>query len=210
MLTPDDSTARADWPYGYGMCCCGCGQPSPIIRHNEPTRGLVKGAPFRFIKNHHIRKYRSNEQRLLSRLILRDEESCWEWLGWTDRDGYGEIGQGGRLEGKKKAHRAAYETWIGPIPDGLLVCHTCNNPSCCNPYHLYAGTHEQNMADMDRAGRRPRGEASVHAKITEVDVIEIRRLVDSGVSGREVGARFGLEAEEARRIAKRLRWKHVA
>lgn len=75
---------------------------------------------------------------------------CWIWLGSKTQGGYGLF----RFSGKRAyAHRFTYELTHGSIPDGLHICHTCDNPSCCNPAHLWAGTPVDNMADRDRKGR---------------------------------------------------------
>lgn len=82
---------------------------------------------------------------------------CWIWLGKRDRDGYGEIriSQGGR-KFHARAHRASYETYVGPIPDGLEIDHLCGNTSCVNPRHLEPVTHAENMrrAYVRRAARK--------------------------------------------------------
>jgi len=79
--------------------------------------------------------------------------TCWQWIGSKYRGGYGHFRR--FLDGKwkmYKAHRYAYEYFIGPT-NGLLVCHYCDNPSCVNPEHLWLGTHKQNTKDMENKGR---------------------------------------------------------
>ena len=143
---------------------------------------------------------------------------CWVWTGRRLRRGYGMIAQGA---GKYVlTHRLSYALAYGPIPDGLLVCHHCDNPSCVNPPHLFAGTHADNMADMAAKGRRRdgprirrdgyvRGESHPAAKLTEPQVREIRALVDAGSSRHELAARFGVSRQMVRKIANRQAWTHL-
>ena len=118
---------------------------------------------------------------------------CWEWQG-TTRNGYGRMTIGSRTDGTRKTvstHRLAYELHFGEIPDGMEVCHKCDNRLCVNPYHLFLGTHQDNMDDREQKGRNnpPRGEKHSKAKLTEKDVLAIREK-------RMQGKSFGKLAEE--------------
>lgn len=81
-------------------------------------------------------------------------DECWEWSGCRDSQEYGVLTHGGRTH---RAHRVAYELLVGTIPDGLIICHHCDNPPCCNPNHLYAGTNSENSNDMVSRGRARQG-----------------------------------------------------
>jgi len=76
---------------------------------------------------------------------------CWLWSGKTFEDGYGRLHA--RSIGESRAHRASYHLYRGEIPDGMLVCHTCDTPSCINPDHLFLGAPLDNTADMMAKGR---------------------------------------------------------
>lgn len=94
------------------------------------------------------------------------EEDCWYWKGGHDRYGYGRYLKAGKLVA---VHREMYERTYGPIPEGNVIRHKCDNPGCCNPEHLLAGTQADNMKDKVSRGRTPRvlGLRKVSAEVKE-------------------------------------------
>jgi len=82
------------------------------------------------------------------------DSGCWEWVGSMDRNGYGSFSMNGKSMG---AHRASWLLYEGDIPEGMLLCHKCDNPSCVNPGHLFLGTQSDNMRDAYNKGRIKRG-----------------------------------------------------
>jgi len=98
-------------------------------------------------------------RRFWGKVDIRGPGECWNWQARRNKQGYGHFYV--RIGGKPKtarAHRFAYQLVNGPIPDGMLVLHHCDNPSCCNPTHLFLGTHADNVADMWSKNRGPSGD----------------------------------------------------
>ena len=134
--------------------------------------------------------------------------SCWLWTDKPDTYGYGQF----CLNGKKpRAHRVSYELFEGKIPDGLIVRHTCHNPTCVNPAHLIVGTDLDNSNDKKRAGRqaRQKGEANGRAKLPESAVREIRDLAGRFLQ-RELAEVYGVSPQQIGRIINNKTWKETS
>ena len=96
----------------------------------------------------------------ISQIAERSEDGCWEWDMARRERGYGHV----TLWGKGRlVHRIVYELYRGPVPDDMFVCHTCDNPPCCNPSHLFLGTPKDNARDASRKGKAGCRPWSLHA-----------------------------------------------
>lgn len=132
---------------------------------------------------------------------------CIEWRGCRKPDGYGLVNVDGRT---RRAHRVAYEKVHGPIPDGMFVCHTCDNRGCVNPEHLWLGTPADNMRDMAEKGRArgSRGERHHAAKLTSALVAEIRQRAAVGELQKDLAAEYGVSRSTVSKVATGRLWGH--
>ena len=137
---------------------------------------------------------------LLSKVDKKGEDDCWNWLGYKNKQGYGRtwINDHGYY-----AHRVIFNlafpntiTLNAPesTDDSGFLLHTCDNPSCCNPKHLFVGTHADNMADKVAKGRSPdfSGDKGPRAKLNMTQAREARQLRKDGIPTRELAKRFGI------------------
>jgi hypothetical protein len=145
------------------------------------------------------------KDRLQCKILLNAETGCWEWTAYKLRTGYGTIIIDGIVH---RAHRVSYEVHCGEIPDGLYVCHRCDNPSCINPEHLFLGTQSDNMEDMHSKDRGAdlRGTKHGMAKLADADVIAIR---SANYSADKLASEFGVSKSLIFQIRRRAIWKHI-
>ncbi len=115
------------------------------MHSNRKAKGLDMDAPFGFS--------RPVAERAKAFYTPTTPDQCWEWQGARHRNGYGKIGTGGHTGGTSLAHRVIWAEANGPIPDGMVIMHACDNPPCVNPSHLVIGTQSDNMHDKIRKGR---------------------------------------------------------
>lgn len=163
--------------------------------------------------------------------VAKVDVGCWEWIGTRVPAGYGQI----RFRRKNlSAHRLSYQIHHGHDPGRMSVCHSCDNPSCVRPEHLFLGTQVDNIADAMSKGRvscgakhaatipsgenhwsrlKPerlaRGVQNGRARLTESDVVEIRKLRAAGVARKALAARFHVAPERIWYIATGRGWKCI-
>lgn len=147
------------------------------------------------------------EQRFWAKVDKSGE--CWVWTGWTTPNGYGGMWT---PSGTKhlSAHRFSYELHYGPIPHGMHICHRCDNRVCVRPDHLFLGTPADNIHDAMSKGRSTRGEHVHTAKLTEVQVREIRNRAASGVRRRQLAQEYGVTIYAIKSIVERRSWRHLS
>lgn len=145
--------------------------------------------------------------RLWPRVNIVDSNACWEWQGSKTAAGYG------LLTIKYKNYYAHILAWElsnnQKAPKGSHICHTCDNPSCCNPKHLFLGNAKINRQDAIEKGRDVRGEQHTSAKLTSGNVLEIRELAKQGISHSEIARRFKVSRGAIVDIIYRRTWTHI-
>jgi len=138
-------------------------------------------------------------------------DGCWHWTGAKTGRGYGSMRVGHKSTG---AHRISYELFKGPIGD-LHVCHTCDNPLCVNPDHLWLGTNADNVADREAKGRMKspvigkKGSTNPFSKLTEAEIPKIRKLRNDGMTAKVIAAEFGVSESAIDNVIYGNAWTHV-
>lgn len=147
------------------------------------------------------------EERFWSKVDRRGPDECWPWTSTKARR-YGIFRFDWRERRMRRAHRVAWEFSLGPIPDGMVVMHICDNPPCCNPTHLRLGTQLENIADRDRKGRTAHnsGERCGHAKITRQVAAEIRAAYRGRGDQPRLAAAFGVHRTTISRVVNGEAW----
>lgn len=169
-----------------------------------PDDAVAKG----FCKRHYQQQWRTGspeivranphgtpEERFWRYVTVPDDpDACWLWTGRKDKDGYGTLRVG---KTQVRAHRFSYELHNGPLPDGEMGRHRCNNPGCVNERHIIPGSHFENMADRKEAGHYATGEAHPMAKVSDQIAEQVRCATGTYV---DIGRRFGLSKSQVGNI----------
>lgn len=146
------------------------------------------------------------------RRTVKLPDGCWLWTGYRQPIGYGVIGVGSRRDGTKHTelvHRVMWEKYHGPIPDGMVVCHTCDVRACVNPAHLWLGTQSDNVNDMIEKGRKVVNYGYEHhnQRIGHQQAAEIKEMYASGrFSQTEIAQRYGVSQHTISKIVNGKHW----
>jgi len=152
----------------------------------------------------------TSRERIIQRLLWYTEvqpNGCWHWTRVQTGCGYAQIGIDGKLI---SVHRLSYELFVGPIPDGMVVCHKCDVRHCICPDHLWIGTYQDNTDDMMKKGRcAVIGSNCKKSKLTDEKVIQIRKLKQSGISHSKIASLYGIHFTTVSDIVRGKIWKHL-
>lgn len=151
------------------------------------------------------------EERFWAKVPSRASNVCWPWSGSRGLYGYGVMSKTcrGKSGSVHMAHRLSWEIHFGEIPEGMCICHKCDNPPCVNPKHLFLGTKADNAQDRNAKGRHTNqsGEHNGHARLCRQDIDRIIRLLELGRPQSEIAAMFGVKQPHISRILRGAAWK---
>lgn len=151
-----------------------------------------------------------NQKLFWAKVDKRGVDECWHWLGAVGHRGYGRFGVNGK---NRRAHRVAWLLAHQGSPGDMHVCHTCDNPLCVNPAHLFLGDDLANSNDKCRKNRQhrhdDRGENGHCHKLTDDDVRRIRGMLASGMGQRAIASNFGMAQTTISAINRGKIWGHL-
>lgn len=182
-------------------CKCVCGNTTVITQSRfGKTQGCRKCAGKRISESKKV------PIKVRFWKYVQKTPNCWLWTGAKDKDGYGRISN--KSEGRKadRANRICWKLTYGTIATGKRVLHTCDNPSCVRPDHLFLGENKDNSADMVAKGRQARGARQWKSKLTEAAVRDIR---SSSERNEVLAVKYKVSAGTIWHVRAGITWKHV-
>jgi hypothetical protein len=188
------------WKESIWKCKCSCGTEK-LVNGNQLRRGMSKSCHYANRPKFEDNNIPTNKKEIKYEV---NENGCWICTSHSkNRYGYCMFRNGGK---KITIHRYMYEQHNGKIPENMCVCHTCDNPSCINPEHLFLGTHKENMKDRSNKDRQCKGYDMPARKLTEQQVMEIRK---SDETNRYLGKKYGVSATTIQGIQNGITWKYL-
>jgi len=190
----------------FWNCVCECGTKQVVygttIRSgSSKSCGCLKSEKNSIaMKAMRLRQSGSLQDRFFSRFV-KLANGCWQWRSHTDKDGYGVLPGAHQ---NTRAHRLSYEIHHGTIPEGMIVCHHCDNPGCVNPDHLFVGTQKDNAQDALMKGRHYIGEKNGRSKLTKENVKEI---LASDLNGQQLANKFGVTRSTINNVRRGDTWQ---
>ena len=184
-------------------CKCVCGNYTNLRRTNLLGKRPSKSC------GHCLDNEIGRKRSFLEKVKKSKNGGCWEWQACKCSLGYGNFWNGTKLV---SAHRFSYEIYVGNIPEGLFVCHTCDNPGCVNPAHLFLGTQQDNVQDMYNKNRQPylKGEKNPNCKITEDTAKAILKELNGKRKGyKKIAKKFKVSVGVVAKISIGKTWKHL-
>lgn len=144
---------------------------------------------------------------IFSQISRCEIDKCWPWLGYKNDRNYGIVKFSGGLF---RATRIIYFMETGVDPGQFMVCHSCDNPPCCNPKHLFLGTGKQNSQDASQKGLYTRGEKQWRSVLTDELVVQIRALnKNEGIGYRRISKRLNVSYQAVQGVLYGITWKHI-
>lgn len=206
-LTSEFFAGCAKSPSGFQYACKRCHsryQQTHREAENRAARArratLVVRGDLPMIDEPEFAKY------LVSHTQEQRPDGCWVWGRGCNANGYGSCSHKGLVD---TTHRWAYRVFVGPIPQGLHVLHTCDNRRCINPSHLFLGTNADNVADRHAKGRSAKGERYPQAILSDGAVRRLRAMCRDGAGLKDVAVVFGIDPSTVCHVASGRRWAHV-
>lgn len=184
------------------LCKCDCGKEK-IIYTSHLVNGTCKSCGcLRLITRDN---YTDDLKKRILNSIKINDNNCWIWQKSKNKNGYGIIGCRYKIF---LVHRLSWTLFKGQFDNEILVCHKCDNPSCCNPEHLFLGSDRDNVLDSINKGRFTRKYHNSF-KITPEHVKEIRKLSEKGMNNVEISKKFNVSREHIGSIIRKKCWKNV-